>query len=47
MNILLQLRRRPLSLPRRGRYEREMVEEEIRCHLAMQIDQNLSSGMAA
>jgi predicted permease len=43
---LLQLWRRSLSLLRRGRYEREM-EEEMRFHLEMQIDQNLSSGMAA
>src|SRR5262245_33418933 len=50
MNILsqhlLQLWRRLLSLLRRGKYEREM-EEEMRFHLEMQIDQNLSSGMAA
>src|SRR5499426_2789222 len=43
---LLQIWRRLLSLLRRGRYEREM-EEEMRFHLEMQIDQNLSSGMAA
>src|SRR6266542_4054401 len=41
-----QLWRRLLSLMRRGRYEREM-EEEMRCHLEMQIEQNLASGMAA
>jgi len=41
----LQLWRRLLSLLRRGRYEREM-EEEMRFHLEMQIEQNLSSGMA-
>src|SRR5262249_1069899 len=41
-----QLWRRLLSLLRRGRYEREM-EEEMRFHLEMQIEQNLSSGMAA
>src|SRR5262249_30219524 len=38
--------RRLLSLLRRGRYEREM-EEEMRFHLEMQIEQNMSSGMAA
>jgi putative ABC transport system permease protein len=43
---LLQLWRRLLSLLRRGRYEREM-EEEMRFHLEMQIEQNLASGMAA
>jgi putative ABC transport system permease protein len=37
---------RLLSLLRRGRYEREM-EEEMRFHLEMQIEQNLWSGMAA
>src|SRR5215510_12486879 len=41
-----QLWRRMLSPLRRGRYEREM-EEEMRFHLEMQIDQNLASGMAA
>ncbi len=41
-----QLWRRLLSLLRRGRYEREM-EEEMRFHLEMQIEQNLASGMAA
>src|SRR6266545_1172339 len=41
-----QLWRRLLSLLRRGRYEREM-EDEMRFHLEMQIEQNLSSGMAA
>jgi putative ABC transport system permease protein len=46
MNILLQLLRRLLSMLRRGRYEREM-EEEMRFHLEMQIEQNLASGMAA
>src|SRR5215470_12898198 len=46
MNILLQLWRRLLSLPRRRRYEREM-EEEMRFHLEMQIEQNLATGMAA
>src|SRR5262245_49762636 len=43
---LFQLWRRLLSLLRRRRYEREM-EEEMRFHLEMQIEQNLSSGMAA
>jgi predicted permease len=43
---LLQFWRWLLSLLRRGRYEREM-EEEMRFHLEMQIEQNLSSGMAA
>src|SRR5215475_12571872 len=54
MNSLLQhlfqfvspLWRRLLSMPRRRRHEREM-EEEMRFHLEMQIDQNLASGMAA
>jgi len=41
-----QLWRRLLSLLRRGRHEREM-EEEMRFHLEMQIEQNLASGMAA
>src|SRR5215470_16979617 len=41
-----QLWRRLLSPLRRGRYEREM-EEEMRFHLEMQIEQNLASGMAA
>src|SRR5215470_11975772 len=41
----LQLWRRLLSLLRRGRCEREM-EEEMRFHLEMQIEQNLASGMA-
>src|SRR5262247_1513789 len=44
--FLSQLWRRLLSLLRRGRLEREM-EEEMRFHLEMQIEQNLSSGMAA
>src|SRR5262245_50403250 len=44
--FLLQLWRRLLSLLRRGRYEREM-EEEMRFHLDMQIEQNRASGMAA
>src|ERR1700752_1938111 len=46
MNILLQIWRRLLSLSRRGRHEREM-DEEMRFHLEMQIEQNLSSGMVA
>ena len=46
LQICLQLWRRLLSLLRRGRYEREM-EDEMRFHLEMQIEQNLSSGMAA
>src|SRR5215475_12749875 len=44
--FLWRLWRRLLSLLRRGRYEREM-EEEMRFHLEMQIEQNLASGMAA
>src|SRR5262245_6298230 len=43
---LFQLWRGLLSLLRRRRYEREM-EEEMRFHLEMQIEQNLVSGMAA
>src|SRR2546422_9944300 len=46
MNTIRQLWRRLLSLLRRERHEREM-EEEMRFHLEMQIEQNLSSGMAA
>jgi putative ABC transport system permease protein len=46
LQFLSQIWRRLLSLPRRGRYEREM-EEEMRFHLEMQIEQNLASGMAA
>ncbi|MBO0858936.1 MAG: ABC transporter permease [Chloracidobacterium sp.] len=46
MNILLQLWRWALSLLRRRRYESDM-EEEIRFHLEMQIEQNLAAGMAA
>jgi putative ABC transport system permease protein len=46
MNILSQLWLRLLSLMRRGRLEREM-EEEMRFHLEMQIEQNLGAGMAA
>jgi putative ABC transport system permease protein len=45
MNTLFQIWRWMLSLLRRGRYEREM-EEEIRFHLEMQIEQNLDAGMA-
>src|SRR5262252_9686748 len=41
-----QLWPRLLSLLRRGRFEREM-DEEMRFHLEMQIEQNLASGMAA
>jgi putative ABC transport system permease protein len=41
---LLQFWRRLLSLLYRGRFEREM-EEEIRFHLEMQIEQNLEYGM--
>src|SRR5215510_4422201 len=44
--FLSQLWRRLLSLLRRGRHVREM-EEEMRFHLEMQIEQNLASGMAA
>src|SRR5262245_446473 len=40
-----QLWRRLLSLLRRGRHEREM-EEEMRFHLEMQVEQNLAAGMA-
>src|SRR5262244_2745609 len=49
MNILSQIWqiwRRLLSLLRRRGHEREM-EEEMRFHLDMQIEQNLASGMAA
>jgi hypothetical protein len=46
MNSLLQIWRKLLSLMRRGRYERQM-EEEMRFHLEMQIEQNLAAGMAA
>jgi putative ABC transport system permease protein len=46
LQFLLQIWRRLLSSMRRGRYEREM-EEEMRFHLEMQIEQNLSLGMAA
>jgi predicted permease len=40
-----QLWRRLLSLLRRGRLERDM-EEEMRFHLEMQIEQNLGAGMS-
>ena len=43
--FLSRLWRRLLSLLRRGRHEREM-EEEMRFHLDMQIEQNLDAGMA-
>jgi putative ABC transport system permease protein len=46
MNILLQLWRRLLSLLRRERYERAM-EEEMRFHLEMQVEQNRAAGMQA
>jgi putative ABC transport system permease protein len=46
MDRVLQLWRQLLSRLRRGRYEREM-EEEMRFHLEMQIEQNLTSGMAS
>jgi putative ABC transport system permease protein len=46
MSILLQTWRWMLALLRRGRYEREM-EEEMRFHFEMQIEQNVASGMAA
>src|SRR6266508_1434446 len=45
MNIIRQLYNWLLSLIRRGRLEREM-EEEMRFHLEMQIEQNLASGMS-
>jgi putative ABC transport system permease protein len=46
LQFFLQIWRRLLSLLRLGRYEREM-EEEMRFHLEMQIEQNLASGMVA
>jgi hypothetical protein len=46
MNILSQIWRWLICFTRRGRLEREM-EEEMRFHLEMQIEQNLSSGMGA
>jgi putative ABC transport system permease protein len=45
MNTVGQIWRRLLSLLRRGRLEREM-EEEMRFHLEMQIEQNLGAGMS-
>jgi predicted permease len=44
--LLLQIWRRLLSLLRRRRYEREM-EEEMRFHLEMQVEQNQAAGMKA
>jgi putative ABC transport system permease protein len=46
LQFFLQLWLRLLSLLRRGRYEREM-EEEMRFHLEMQIEQNRAAGMRA
>src|SRR5262245_10922409 len=46
MNTVAQIWRWLLSLMRRGRLEREM-EDEMRFHLEMQIEQNLVSGMSA
>src|SRR5262245_34779339 len=46
LQFLSRVWRQLLSLLRRGRYEREM-EEEMRFHLEMQIEQNLAAGMAA
>src|SRR5262249_13594885 len=46
LQFISQIWRRPLSLLRRGRYEREM-EEEMHFHFEMQIEQNLDAGMAA
>src|SRR5215510_9818944 len=46
MKSVGQFSRRLLSLTRRGRLEREM-DEEMRFHLEMQIEQNLEAGMAA
>src|SRR5262245_29079187 len=45
MNTVRQLWRWLFSLLRRGRLEREM-EEEMRFHLELQIEQNLEAGMA-
>src|SRR5215510_14072930 len=45
MNTIRQLYNWLLSLTRRGRLEREM-EEEMRFHLEMQIEQNREAGMA-
>jgi hypothetical protein len=44
LQVLPQLWGRLLSLLRWIRYERDM-EVEMRCHLEMQIDQNLASGI--
>src|SRR5215475_13038308 len=46
MKTFGQILRRLLSLTRRGRLEREM-EEEMRFHLEMQIEQNLDAGIVA
>jgi putative ABC transport system permease protein len=46
LQVFLQIWRWLLSVLRRGRYEREM-EEEMRFHLEMQVEQNRASGMAA
>jgi putative ABC transport system permease protein len=46
MNTVGQIWRRLLSLLRRGKLEREM-EEEMRFHLEMQIEQNLDGGMSS
>jgi hypothetical protein len=40
LQFILQFWRRLLSLMRRGKFEREM-DEEMRFHLEMQIEQNL------
>jgi predicted permease len=45
MSKVGQIWRRLLSLMRRGRLEREM-EDEMRFHLEMQIEQNLGAGMS-
>jgi putative ABC transport system permease protein len=45
MNSFRLIWRRLLSLMRKGRLEREM-DEEMRFHLEMQIEQNLAAGMA-
>src|SRR5262245_15368281 len=46
MNTVRQLLRRLLSVTRRGKLEREM-EDEMRFHLEMQIEQNLDAGMSS
>ena len=46
MNTVQQLSARLLSLTRRGKLEREM-EDEMRFHLEMQIEQNLGAGMSS